>query len=85
MLLTKLDWLGKIAWLATTAVAFAVAWPFGFAILAYPAGSGRLHPWLAEYADAPGTWFNFLVASQSPGRPQLSGSSATRGRTLQGL
>jgi hypothetical protein len=30
----------------------------GIAMLAYLAGSGRLQAWCAEYAGAPGAWFN---------------------------
>jgi len=58
MLLTKLDELGKVAWLTITVAAFAVAWPVGLAMLAYLGGSGRLQAWYAEYAGASNTWFN---------------------------
>lgn len=58
MLLTRLDGLSKIAWLAITAAAFVVTWPLGLALLAYLVGSGRLQAWYKEYAGTPGTWFN---------------------------
>ena len=64
MLLTKLDELGKVAWLATTVAAFVVAWPVGLAMLAYLGGSGRVQAWYAEHADASGAWFN--VGCRSP-------------------
>lgn len=83
MLLTKLDELGKVAWLAITAVAFAAAWPLGFAMLAFLAGSGRLHAWCAEYAGAPGTWFNLgggsrVSRSGADGRTSHAPSSGNK-------
>ncbi len=85
MLVTKLDELGKIAWMTITLMALAVAWPLRLAIPACLAGSGSSQPRFAEYAGAPGTWINLLTASQSSRGPLLSGGSATRGRTMQGL
>lgn len=63
MLLTKLDELGKFAWLAITLAAFAVAWP-GLAMLAYLGGSGRLQAWYSEYSGVSDAWFN--VGCRSP-------------------
>jgi len=67
MLLTKMDELGKMVWLAITALAFATAWPVGLAMLAYLADSGRLQAWRAEYAGAPGAWFNIGRGSPASG------------------
>lgn len=64
MLLGKLDGLGKVAWLAIMCLGFAIAWPLGIAMLACLAGRGRLQAWYAEYADAPGAWFD--AARSSP-------------------
>lgn len=85
MLLTKLDWLGKTAWLAITGMAFMVVWSLGLPVFAHLAGSGRLQAWFAEYAGAPGTWFNLLATTQGSRCPPLSGGSLTRGWTLQEL
>ena len=54
VVLTKLDQLGKFAWLAVILIAFWTAWPVGLAVLAYLVGSGRLRTW----TDSPGAWFN---------------------------
>ncbi len=70
MLLGKLDGLGKMAWLAITALAFATAWPLGIAMLAYLAGSGRLQAWYAEHAGAPGAWFDMARSSPAFGSGQ---------------
>ncbi len=70
MLPGKLDGLGKMAWLAITSLAFATAWPFGLAMLAYLAGSGRLQAWCAEHAGAPGAWFDMARSSPAFGSGQ---------------
>jgi hypothetical protein len=67
MLPSKLDRLGKVAWLAIMALGFATAWPFGLAMLAYLAGSGRLQAWRIRYAGAPGAWFNIGRGSPASG------------------
>ncbi len=83
MLLTKLDKLGKFAWLAITAAAFAVAWPVGLAMLAYLGGSGRLQAWDSEYAGASGAWFNVgcrspASGSESPTRKPSAAASGNK-------
>lgn len=55
MVFSKLDEMGKFAWVAVILVAFWTAWPVGLAVLAYLVGSGRLRGWRDA---APGTWFN---------------------------
>lgn len=77
MLLNGLDRLGKIAWLTIMALAFAIAWPVGVAMLAYLAGSGRLQAWRAEYAGAPGAWFNIGPGSPASGSGFGGRSSCT--------
>ncbi len=84
MLLGKLDGLGKMAWLAITSLAFAIAWPFGIATLAYLAGSGRLRAWYAEHAGASGAWFDMARSSPAFGSGQRgsafhTASSGNRG------
>ena len=68
MVLSKLDGMGKLAWLGVLFIAFWTAWPLGLAILAYLFGSGRLRTWF----ESPGTWCNMRgdapSASAGPGR-----------------
>lgn len=75
MVFSKLDEMGKLAWLAVILVAFWTAWPLGLAVLAYMFGSGRLRSWRES---APGTWFN--LRDDAPGRrrraPHPSGNRA---------
>ena len=90
MVLTKLDQVGKVAWLAVILIAFWTAWPVGLAVLAYLVGSGRLRSW----SDAPGAWLN-LRAEGTGGsgrnrRPRASSSGNQafddyRGETLRRL
>jgi hypothetical protein len=77
MLLGKLDGLGKMAWLAITFLAFAIAWPLGIAMLAYLAGSGRFQAWYAEHADAPGAWFGRICSSPDFGSRPRGGTFHT--------
>ena len=77
MVLTKLDQLGKYAWLAVILIAFWTAWPVGLAVLAYLVGSGRLRAW----SEAPGAWFNLRTEDAGAGRsrrhrPSSSGNRA---------
>ena len=61
MVLSKLDGMGKLAWLAVIFVAFWTAWPIGLAILAYLVGSGRVRAW----CESRGTWCN--LRGDAPG------------------
>ena len=61
MVLSKLDGMGKLAWLGVIFIAFWTAWPLGLAVLAYLVGSGRLRTWF----EAPGTWCN--MRGDAPG------------------
>ena len=79
MLLTRLDGLSRIAWLAITATAFIVAWPLGLALLAYLIGSGRLQAWYEEYTEAPGTWFN--LGRGAPASRSEAGDCISRARS----
>lgn len=66
MLLRKIDAHGKMGWLTVTVVSFWLAWPVGLLVVAYLAGSGRLHAWRSEM-HAPGTWFNLSSAAEQAG------------------
>jgi hypothetical protein len=63
MVLSKLDEMGKLAWVAVIFVAFWTAWPLGLAVLAFLVGSGRLGAW----GGARGAWCN--LRSNEPGAP----------------
>lgn len=67
MVLSKLDGMGKLAWIGVIFIAFWTAWPLGLAILAYLVGSGRLRTW----CESPGTWFN--LRCDAPGASRGSG------------
>lgn len=54
-MISKIDEYGKVGWITVTVVGFWLAWPIGFAMLAFLAGSGRLR---GLRTTAPGTWFN---------------------------
>jgi hypothetical protein len=95
MLISKIDEYGKMGWIALTLAAFWLAWPIGFAVLAYLYGSGRMQAWRSE-VRSPGTWFNFgagtgagLGGVKWPGfRASSSGNQAFddyREATLRGL
>ena len=76
MMISRLDEMGKVAWLGVVLVAFWAAWPLGLAVLAYLAGSGRLRGWRDV---APGTWFNLRDDAPLAGRrraPRASGNEA---------
>ena len=82
-LLTRMDKLGKPAWAFAAVLGAWLFWPFGLAILAYLAWTGRLRAMRA----APGRWSNLRGgASASPAAP--SGSRAFdeyRATALRGL
>lgn len=79
MLLNKIDQYGKIGWFTVTVVALWLAWPVGFAVIAYLAGSGRLRAWRTE-VRMPGTWFNIGAGAAGRGwagfRTTSSGNEA---------
>ncbi len=80
MLISKIDEYGKMGWIALTLAAFWLAWPVGFAVLAYLYGSGRMQAWRSEIR-APGTWFNLgsggMAGMKWPGtRSASSGNQA---------
>ena len=54
-MISKIDGYGKIGWITVVIAGFWLAWPLGFAMLAFLAGSGRLSQMRGA---APGTWFN---------------------------
>ena len=56
-MLTKMDELGRPAWIAATLLGFWLFWPVGLAILTYLAWTGRLRS-MASRAVGPGQWFN---------------------------
>jgi hypothetical protein len=79
MVLSKLDEMGKVAWVAVVFAAFWAAWPLGLAVLAYLVGSGRLRAWRTE--AAPGAWFNLSGKARAgfkaaAARPTPSGNAA---------
>ncbi len=94
MLLNKIDEYGKLGWIGLTVVAFWLAWPIGFLMVAYLAGSGRLRTWRAEFS-MPGTWFNLGTGWGGATRPAWQGFRATssgnkafdqyRDETMRGL
>jgi hypothetical protein len=45
----RLDDYGKPAWIALTVVSFMMFWPFGFAVLGYLIGSGRMGCWAGHH------------------------------------
>lgn len=75
MLLNKIDQYGKIGWFTVTVVALWLAWPIGFAVIAYLAGSGRLRAWRTEI-QMPGTWFNMGMGASRPGWAGFRGASS---------
>ncbi len=81
MLLSKVDEWGKVAWLTITVAAFWIAWPIGLLVVAYLAGSGRLHAWRTEASEASGAWFGQAKGAAGRGRaawgaPRGSGNKA---------
>ena len=54
MLLSKMDELGRPAWAFVSVLGFWLFWPFGLAIMAYLAWTGRLR----AMNGAPGRWSN---------------------------
>lgn len=65
-LVAKLDELGKPAWIALMILGFWMAWPLGFAILAFALWSGRMGCWsgrnMARWQNnagmrGPGVWW----------------------------
>lgn len=77
MVLSKLDEMGKLAWLAVILVAFWTAWPLGLAVLAFLLGSGRLRGWREA---APGTWCN--LRGDAPAAWASSSSGVTSGASF---
>jgi hypothetical protein len=55
---TKLDQLGKPAWIALTILGFVVWWPVGLALLAFIIGSGRMSYWKGRghWQDSMSAW-----------------------------
>lgn len=76
MLLNKIDQYGKIGWFTVTVVSLWLAWPIGFAVIAYLAGSGRLRAWRTDIR-MPGTWFN--TGAGASGRGWAGFRSASSG------
>ena len=76
MLISKIDEYGKMGWIALTLAAFWLAWPVGFAVLAYLYGSGRMQAWRSE-VRAPGTWFNLGSGGFSGMKWPGSGSASS--------
>src|SRR3981189_886970 len=66
-MVTKLDELGRPAWIALTILGFVIWWPVGLATLAFVIGSGRMSCWKsggrsrgdaeAEHMRNAGTWW----------------------------
>lgn len=75
MLLSKLDDMGKLAWVAVIFVAFWTAWPIGLAVLAYLVGSGRLRGWREAM---PGTWCNLRGDMPAAGRRRAAARSGNQ-------
>lgn len=66
---TRLDDLGKPAWIALLVVSFIVFWPLGLAVLAYLIWSGRM-------ACSGGRWQNHMRSAGRWHGPQSSGNRA---------
>ena len=79
MVLSKLDEIGELGWLAVVFVAFWTAWPLGLAVLAFLAITGRMRGWgrlgglwRSVRSDAPGA----VLAGRVRRRPAASGNQA---------
>jgi hypothetical protein len=64
-IVSKLDELGKPAWIALAVLGFMIWWPLGLALLVFILGSGRMSSWKSASAwqggrhqmRHPGTWW----------------------------
>ena len=65
-MLTKMDELGRPAWIAATLLGFWLFWPAGLAILAYLAWTGRLRSAASRFSG-PGQWSNLRAGTVRAG------------------
>ena len=85
-MLSRMDEIGRPAWVLATVLAFWMFWPLGMATLGYLAWTGRLKSLATGRGRTPGQWFNLRTDAAAPGGP--SGNKAFddyRAETLRRL
>jgi Protein of unknown function (DUF2852) len=50
-LVDRIDDFGRVGWIAITVLSFVIFWPFGFVVLGFLLGSGRMGCWHHNYGD----------------------------------
>ena len=85
-MLSRLDEIGRPAWVLATVLAFWMFWPLGLATLGYLAWTGRLKSLATGRGRNPGQWFN--LRADAPASAGPSGNKAFddyRAETLRRL